>query len=79
MEHRRFLNEFKKILVKAGLPEVRFHDLRHSAAMVMLKLGTHSKIVRETLGHSDINLILITYNHALPTLQIEVQAKWTRW
>ncbi len=71
MEHRRLLNDFKELLVKAGLPEIRFHDLRHSAATMMLKQGIHPKIVQETLGHSDINLTLNTYSHALPTLQKE--------
>lgn len=75
MEHRRLLNEFKELLVKAGLPDLRFYDLRHSAATMMLKLGIHPKIVQETLGHADINLTLNTYSHALPTLQKEAASK----
>jgi integrase len=75
MEHRRLLEEFKKLLVKAGLPIIRFHDLRQTAATLMLLAGVHPKIVQETLGHSDINLTLNTYSHALPTLQREAAAK----
>lgn len=75
MDQRRLLGEYKKLLAKAGLPIIRFHDLRHTAATLMLLAGVHPKIVQETLGHSDINLTLNTYSHALPTLQREAAAK----
>ena len=55
----------------AGLPIIRFHDLRHTAATLMLQAGIHPKIVQETLGHADISLTMNTYSHALPTLQRE--------
>ena len=42
----------KKILVKANLPEIRFHDLRHSAATLLLSMEVHPKVVQEILGHS---------------------------
>jgi len=66
---------FKELSKKAGLPEIRLHDLRHTAATLMLKQGVHPKIVQERLGHSDIALTLNTYSHVLPTLQNEAAAK----
>jgi integrase len=62
---------FKPLLCRAGLPEIRFHDLRHSAATLLLSLGTNPKIVQELLGHSSITLTLDTYSHVLPGLQEE--------
>ena len=62
---------FRPILVKAELPIIRFHDLRHSAASLLLILGVHVKVVQELLGHSQISLTLDTYSHVLPSLQEE--------
>ena len=47
------VEEFKKLLTRAGLPKIRFHDLRHSAATLFLSLGVHPKVVQELLGHTD--------------------------
>ncbi len=60
---------FAKILRKAGLPHIRFHDLRHSHASLLLKSGVHPKIVSERLGHANIGITLDTYSHVLPGLQ----------
>jgi integrase len=60
---------FKPMLQRAGLPEIRFHDLRHTFATLMLSNGEHPKIVQEMLGHSQISLTLDTYSHALPSMQ----------
>jgi integrase len=46
------LRLFKKVLADAGLPHMRFHDLRHSAATMLLAMGIHPKVVQELLGHS---------------------------
>ena len=62
---------FRPILAKAGLPIIRFHDLRHSCATLLLSLGIHPKIVQELLGHSQISITLDTYSHVLPSLQAE--------
>ncbi|URJ67494.1 tyrosine-type recombinase/integrase [Paenibacillus polymyxa] len=48
---------------------MRFHDLRHTHATLLLKAGIHPKIVQERLGHSSINVTLDTYSHVLPNLQ----------
>lgn len=66
---------FAPLLERAGVPRVRFHDLRHSAASLLLALGTHPKIVSEMLGHSSISLTLGTYSHTAPTLQRDAVAK----
>ncbi len=49
---------FRPILDKVGLPAIRFHDLRHSTATLLLSLGIHAKVVQELLGHSQISLTL---------------------
>ena len=48
---------------------MRFHDLRHSAASLLLSMGAHPKVVQELLGHSQISVTLDTYSHVLPGLQ----------
>ena len=57
---------FKPLLKCAGLPCIRFHDLRHTAATLMLSGGVHPKIVQEMLGHANIGITLDTYSHLLP-------------
>jgi integrase len=56
---------------KHGLPSVRFHDLRHAHATLMLSKGVHPKIVSERLGHASIGITLDTYSHVLPAMQQE--------
>jgi integrase len=51
--------------------EVRFHDLRHTFATLMLSNGEHPKIVQEILGHAQISITLDTYSHVLPSMQDE--------
>ena len=56
-------------LRSSGLPRVRFHDLRHAHATLMLTQGVHPKIVSERLGHASIGITLDTYSHVLPSMQ----------
>jgi integrase len=53
------------------MKDVRFHDLRHTAATLMLQQGIHPKVVKERLGHSAISLTLDTCSHVLPSMQAE--------
>jgi len=57
---------FKPLLQQADLPDVRFHDLRHTCATLLLGKGVHVKLVQELLGHSTIAVTLDTYSHVLP-------------
>ena len=58
---------FKPLLERAGLSQrVRFHDLRHTAATLLLSRGVHPKLVQELLGHATIAITLDTYSHVLP-------------
>ncbi len=67
LEARNVVRYFKAMLRKASLPAtVRFHDLRHSAATLMLAQGIHPRVVMEVLGHSQISLTMNTYSHVLP-------------
>jgi integrase len=59
---------FKPLLKKAGLPEIRFHDLRHTCATLLLGRGVHQKFVQELLGHATIAMTLDTYSHYLPSM-----------
>ncbi len=62
---------FRLILMKAGLPMMTFHQLRHSAASLLLAMGVHPKIVQELLGHATVSITLDLYSHTLPSLQEE--------
>ena len=70
------LRVFKKILENAGMPHMHFHDLRHSAATILLCMGINIKVIQSLLGHSDISITLGLYSHLLPTMQQEVVDKW---
>ncbi len=65
---------FYPLLRSAGLPRVRFHDLRHSAATLMLSRGVPLKIVSEILGHSQISITADTYMHVTAGMQREAAA-----
>jgi integrase len=59
-------HSFKPLLRRADLPDIRFHDLRHTCATLLLSKGVHVKLVQELLGHSTIAVTLDTYSHVLP-------------
>jgi integrase len=56
----------------AGLEPLRFHDLRHTAAGLMVGANVHPKVIQNRLGHSSITVTLDTYGHLLPSLDEEV-------
>jgi integrase len=66
---------FKALLKKANLPDIRFHDLRHSAATLLLSMGTHPKVVQELLGHSQISMTMDIYSHVMPTMQKDAMTR----
>lgn len=63
MRGKDLLNEFHKLLEKYGIQKVRFHDLRHTFASLLLQSGTEGKVVQELLGHSSISTTLDIYSH----------------
>ncbi len=75
LDARNILRHFKDALKQADLPEMRFHDLRHTAATLLLLQEIHPKVVQEMLGHSSITLTLDTYSHVLPNMQREAATK----
>nr|WP_053348840.1 site-specific integrase [Peribacillus butanolivorans] len=66
---------FKRMIKMADVPEIRFHDLRHTHATLLLSNGVHVKVISERLGHSNIKVTLDTYSHVLPSMQEEVARK----
>lgn len=62
-------NAYRQLLKRAGLPRRRFHDLRHSAATLMLKAGVSLKVVSEMLGHTTITITGDVYGHVTPDMQ----------
>jgi len=72
---RQFSGRFDRLVKAAGLPRIRFHDLRHTHATLSLQAGIHPKVVSERLGHSTIAITLDTYSHAIPAMQEEAAAK----
>jgi integrase len=59
---------FTPLLKRAGLPHMRFHDLRHTCATLLLSRGVHPKFVQELLGHATIAITLDTYSHVMPSM-----------
>lgn len=68
------LRQFWKLLAKAGLPKIRFHDLRHTHATLALLKLKNIKAVSARLGHADIRVTLNTYAHYLPVMETEYVA-----
>ena len=62
---------FRRLVERAGLPRIRFHDLRHTAATLMAAEGIHPKLMQERLGHSTIAVALNLYSHVTPDMQRE--------
>ena len=64
------------LLADAGLPDMRFYDLRHSMATILLVAGIHPKVVQERLGHSSIAMTMDVYSHVLPSMQEDIARKF---
>ena len=57
---------WKAIRERVGLPDVKFHDLRHTHASLLIAAGVHPKVISERLGHSNIQITMDTYGHLMP-------------
>ena len=66
---------FNRLIKLADVPQIRFHDLRHTHATLLLAKGINVKVISERLGHSNIKVTLDTYSHVLPTMQEEAVRK----
>lgn len=73
---RNLLRSFYTLMEKADLPKIRFHDLRHTVATLMLSRNINPKVVKEILGHSDIRVTLDTYSHVLPSVHKETAQQY---
>lgn len=69
LDARGIVTQFKRHLNAAGLPDMRWHDMRHSCASLMLAKGVDARTIMETLGHSQISTTMNTYSHVIPDLQ----------
>jgi integrase len=72
--HNLSQRTFKPLLKRAGLPQIRFHDLRHRCATLLLTRNVNPKIVSEMLGHSTIAITRDTYSHVLPNMRDQAAA-----
>ena len=61
--------QFHRLLQTAGLPQIRIHDLRHTAATLLLLQGVNPRTVMELLGHADVAMTLNTYSHVLASFK----------
>lgn len=64
-----FSQRFLRLVGELELPQIRLHDLRHTAASLMLAAGVHPKVVSERLGHASVAFTLDTYSHVAPAME----------
>jgi integrase len=67
--------QFLRVVEEAGLPRIRFHDLRHTAATLLLSMGVEMKVIQDILGHSDMGTTANIYSHVLPAMRQEAMGK----
>jgi len=75
IDPRNLYREFKKIIKKANLQEIRFHDLRHTFATLFLEAGGAIKTLQQILGHSSITVTIDTYSHVTEQMLIDAEKK----
>lgn len=64
--------------MRSGLPRIRFHDVRHTHASLLLKAGVPIKVVSECLGHATASFTLDVYGWVMPGMQAEAAAVFSR-
>jgi integrase len=69
---------FARLLTRAGLPHIRFHDLRHAAATLLMASGVPVKVASEMLGHANITITLQIYSHVMESDQERAAAAMDR-
>jgi integrase len=69
LDARNIVNRyFKPLLKRSELPSIRWHDLRHTYATLLLARGTHPTYVQKSLGHASVQLTLDRYSHWMPSM-----------
>ena len=71
---RNLVRSFMLLLEKAAMPQIRFHDLRHTAATLLLSARVNPKVVSEMLGHASVSITLDIYSHVIPDMQQDAAA-----
>ena len=77
--HSNLRRAFGRMVTGAGVGPLRFHDLRHTHASLLLARGVHTKIIIERLGHASISIALDTYSHVLPGLEEDAVRDLDAW
>lgn len=75
---RNLMRTFYRLIEKADVPKITFHELRHTHATLLLKENIHQKIVSERLGHADMRITLERYSHLLPDMQRDATDQFGR-
>ena len=73
---RYLVKLFDRLLKEANIPHIRFHDLRHSAATLLLSMGVDMKVIQEILGHSNMSMTADVYSHVSLAMQKIAMEKW---
>lgn len=71
LDPRNVLRHFARVLAAAGIAHVRFHDLRHSCATLLLAQGVSARVVQDILGHSAIRVTMDVYSHVMPSMRAD--------
>jgi integrase len=69
--HNVTQRDFRKVIMRAGVPRIRFHDLRHCCATLLLRYGVHARVTQEMLGHANIGTTMNTYSHVMAPALVE--------
>ena len=69
IDQTKVSREFKQILSENGLPDIRFHDLRHTSISILLDIGTPVNTVKHRAGHSKASVTTDIYGHVMAHLQ----------
>jgi integrase len=78
VDAQNVVNRHFKLLQRCtGLPDIRWHDLRHTCATLLPSRGTHPKYVQQLLGHASIQLTLDCYSHWMLRWESTPRARWT--
>ena len=75
MNQRSITYVFQQLIKKSGLPAIRFHDIRHTHATLLLQAGENVQVVSDRLGHENISTTLKTYAHIMPGMQEQAADK----